>query len=188
MSLSCGRRSWLALAVAIVLTACLGGCAAGSPAAGRSPIAVPTGSVNTPSPTPSPTETGVPAVTGSRDAAVDPRCVREFPDHARVVSEAELEGRPDLWPPAPDFAVLCGTEWENEYTQVGWYATDSGVGSAAVYRHYEHALLGIGVTGRASTDEGEILTGTVPPQHSFWILAPRDHYRVTWSFDGEYAD
>jgi hypothetical protein len=93
-----------------------------------------------------------------------------------------------MWPEVPDFAALCWTEWENEYTQVGWYATDSGVGSAAVYRHYEHALLGIGATGRVTTDEGEILTGTVPAQHSFWILAPRDQYRVTWSLDGDYAD
>jgi|GEM_PF-1573542 len=188
MPSSRNRRSRLALTAAIVLTACLGGCAAGSLTTGRTPEPVPTGSVDTPAPTPSPTETGLPTATRSQDAAVDPRCVREFPQHARVITEAELEGRPDLWPAVPDFAVLCWTEWENEYTQVGWYATDSGVGSAAVYRHYEHALLGIGVTGRASTDEGEILTGTVPPQHSFWVLAPRDHYRVTWSFDGEYAD
>lgn len=174
--------------VIVVLTACLSGCAADLPPNGQSPQLPPNGSVDVPTPTPSPTETALPTITRTDDVAPDPRCVREFPDHARVLAEAELEGRPDLWPAVPDFAVLCWTEWENEYTQVAWYATDSGVGSAAVYRHYERALLNIGVTGRARTDQGEILTGVVPPQHSFWMLAPRDHYRVTWSFDGEYAD
>lgn len=138
--------------------------------------------------TPGETETAAPRVAGTSSPGIDPRCAREFPAQARMIDEAELEGRPDFWPEAPEWAALCWTEWENDDTQVGWYATDPGISQAEIYRHYEHALLGIGHTGRAQTGEGEIVTGVVPPRHSFWLISARDQYRVTWSFYGEYAD
>lgn len=192
------RASRLALAVlaCLAVAGAVAGCGAqaGSPppqGAGAGPVSpAGAGASPTPSPSPSETETPVPTVGGASSEAIDPRCLRQFPaESTSPIHEAQLEGRPDFWPEAPAWAALCWTEWENEYTQVGWYATDEGVSRAEIYRYYEHELMGVGATGRAQTAEGEeFVTGVVPPLHSFWLLSGRDHYRATWSLDGEYAD
>ncbi|WP_448808958.1 hypothetical protein [Agromyces bauzanensis] len=137
----------------------------------------------TETPTPLPDITAEPTV-----EAIDPRCTRQFPGTAVLLHEGELETRPELWPEVPSWAVLCATEWENDATQVAWYATDEGISRAEIYRYYEHEMAGYGEYGRAETADGEISTGVFPPQHSFYIEATRDQYRITWSIDGDYAD
>lgn len=177
----------VAAAVAVLCACTPGG--QGAPAGADVERTETRGADASPSPTPSSTETPVPRGGDTLEPAVDPRCTRQFPGRAlTIIHESDLEGRADLWPEVPDWAALCWTEWENEFTQVGWYATDPGMSQAEVYRTYEHALMGVGQAARVDSDDGEILTGIVPPQHSFWVLAERDHYRVTWSFDGEYAE
>ncbi|MBM7503800.1 hypothetical protein ACFPER_09965 [Agromyces aurantiacus] len=139
---------------------------------------------------PPPTDTPLPDPPGG-DAAreLDPRCAAQFPDTATILDETDLALRPPDWPAVPGWAVLCATEFENATTQVAWYATDPGISRAEVYRTYEHGMLEAGgIAGRAEIAEGEISTGVFPPDHSFWILATRDRYRITWSLDGQYAD
>jgi len=176
------RRILLArlVAGAAALPLVLAGCSAGSAPPTPTPATTTAGSTETSTP--------LPRVPGAADPReIDPRCLAQFPDRAEIIDEAQVPGRPDFWPPAPEWAVLCFTELENDFTQVGWYATDPGISRAEIYRTYEHAIIGIGQTARATIPEGEIVTGVVLPDHSFWIIAGRDHFRVTWSQDGEYA-
>ncbi|MGB4136957.1 MAG: hypothetical protein WA971_10355, partial [Microbacterium sp.] len=130
---------------------------------------------------------------GDAGGGIDERCLAVFPGTTEALVESDLDGRPSAWPPVPEWAVLCGAERESDTSQVAWYATDPGISRAEVFRTYERALAAVGQTGRAQTGraqtaEGEILTGVVAPEHSFWMETGRDLFRVTWAVDGEYAD
>lgn len=185
------RQARPRLALAAVLAAlalATAGCASIAPGPGELPT-----------PTPLPPGGGRDGAAPAADAeepepaepgadGVDPRCAAVFPLADAPLAEEELALRPEAWPEAPSWAVLCATEFENATTQVAWFATDGGIGREEVYAAYEAAIDGVGVHGRSEIAEGEISTGVFPPQHSFWILATGDVYRVTWSLQGEYAD
>lgn len=190
--------AWM-LAVLVASATVLTGCDAlitpggreGGRAEADAPTPTPTVTSNPgSSPSPSPTETPLPGGP-SRDGAegVDPRCAAEYADVTIREYEGEIELRPEYWPIAPEFAAFCFWVRDDGNSAVAFYATDPGIVRAEIYRFYEHAFGDVGVHGRVDSDNGELLTGVYPPQHSYYIqFNSPNRYEINWAIDGDYAD
>lgn len=171
-------------AAAVVLL--LVGCS--SAPTGQMPVPAGAGT----SPTPTPTQTALPgAHTSDRPDEIDPRCLVSYTDHDFdfVLNERDLLVRPEFWPFAPDWAVLCWAEG-SATEEIAYYATDVGIARAEVFRYYEDKFAGRGTHWRMTGDYGEILTGVYPPNHSYFIEHDYEMhtYVIDWAIDGDYAD
>lgn len=139
-----------------------------------------------PMPAPSATPSVTPDTTqGDPAAQLDPRCVEEYGAKAGFVFEGDIRFRPDGWPIAADFAVLCWIETVSTTEQVGHYATSYYTPYDRVLRHYEGALSG-GAHARVDSTDGELLTGVLGDASFYIASTGTSRYAIHWAIDGEY--
>ncbi len=139
-----------------------------------------------PLPVPSDTPTALPDVHGTpTPEAIDPRCIEQYGDHAQLVFEGEIRVRPDGWPAPADFAVLCRVVTHSDTEQTGHYALSYYTSFDTVVRHYESTFQG-GHHGMAPTDDGEILTGVLPPASYYIESTGTGTYAIHWAIDGDW--
>jgi len=165
-------RTFGAAALALVAAVALSGC--GDESAKRMPV-----------PDPSDTPTALPEPTGGEaEPQVDPRCVEQYGGKAGLVYEGDIRQRPDGFPTAPEFGVLCWIETFSSTHQAGHYATSYYTPYDHVLDYYERSLTA-GASGRADSTDGELLTG-VFGEHSFYVVQNGTGYSIHWAWDGYY--
>ena len=158
-----------AAVIALVAAAALSGCGDEVP-------------MPVPSVTPSATSD-----TAQREAEpqVDPRCVKEYGARAGLVYEGDIRVRPDGWPVAGEFAVLCFIETVSPAEQVGHYATTYYTPYDWVLDYYERSLTA-GAHGRADSTDGELLTGVLGKASFYIVETGTSRYAIHWAIDGDY--